>query len=292
MSVELLFPITIMLLLSIGVGITTAALRSRLSQRALQGLTIVLTTSFVVFITTIRGRAELLRIIPLADAIIYSDWTLIFAFAFIGCGWGQIPGSALRKSIFLVPLAVLSLWLTYGSLLRSAPECHENWQNGVCIQTSEASCSAACAATVLVHHQIPATEAEMVRDCLTCIPQGREPGGTTFHGLYRGLCRKAVKAGLRVETHTGNVDRLLEEGSGPWIISVGLTARTASDPIYSEQYGWSPGLRHSVVLFRQVGTDRVEIGDPSVGREQWTLDDLNVLWLGDAIRICRDGSFK
>ena len=286
MSVDLLLPITIMLLLSIGVGIIATGLKSRFSQRALQGLTIVLMTSFIIFITAIRGRAELLRILPLADAIIYADWTPIFAFAFIGCGWGQIPGSALRKSLLLFPLAILTLWLTYGSLMRSTPQCHENWQNGVCIQTSEASCSAACAATVLVHHRIPATEAEMVRHCLTCVPQGREPGGTTIHGLYRGLCRKTAASGLRVETHTGNLHRLLEPGSGPWIISVGLTSRTAADPIYSEQYGWSPRMRHSVVLFRQVTSDRVEIGDPSVGREQWTLDDLSVLWLGDAVRIC------
>lgn len=77
----------------------------------------------------------------------------------------------------------------------------------------------------------------MADHCLTYVPRGREPGGMTIHGLYRRLRRKTGGTGLRVETHTGSVERLLEEGSGPWIITVGLSSRTAADRIYSEQYG-------------------------------------------------------
>lgn len=47
-------------------------------------------------------------------------------------------------------------------------------------------------------------------------------------------------------------------------------------------------MRHSVVPFRQVTADRVEIGDPSVGREQWSLDDLRIVWRDDAIRLVRN----
>ena len=43
------------------------------------------------------------------------------------------------------------------------------------------------------------------------------------------------------------------------------------------------GLRdnpHCVVLYGYAENDRVDIGDPSVGREQWTVRDLEVLWNG------------
>jgi len=284
-ALELWFPITLMLVLSTTVAVVVGMFGRRLHKRAIAPAGLALAAAFIGFILALRGRVEWLSVIPLADAVIYCDWTPILGAAVIGFAWSHIPGKPRRKLMTLVPLAGLTLWLAYGTLLRPTPHCNDSWQGDVCLQTSESSCSAACAATLLRGAGQPATEAELARLCLTCDPRGSEPGGTTLHGLYRGLKLKTAGTALRVDARRITIEDLLREGSGPWIISVGLTNQQAADPIYREQYGWSPGMRHSVVLFRQVTADRVEIGDPSVGREQWSLDDLRILWRGDAVRL-------
>ncbi len=276
-----------MLVLSAAVAVALVKYGRRMPKRAIMPVGLSLASAFIGFILALRGRVEWLWVMPLADAVIYADWTPILGAAVIGFAWSHIPGRPWRKLITLAPLSVLTLWLAYGTLLRPTPHCNDGWQDDVCLQTSESSCSAACAVTLLRNAGQPATEAELARLCLTCDPRGSEPGGTTLHGLYRGLKLKTAGTNLRVQALRVRIEDLLQEGSGPWIISVGLTRQQAADPIYQEQYGWSPGMRHSVVLFRRVTADRVEIGDPSVGREQWSLEDLRVPWRGDAVRLIR-----
>lgn len=282
---EIWLPISLMLMLSVAIAVAVGTFAGRLPKRAVVPVGLSLAAAFIGFIMSLRGRVEWLSIIPLADAVIYADWTPLLGAAVIGFAWKHIPGTRWRRLTTLAPLSALTLWLAYGTLLRPTPHCNDSWQGDVCLQTSESSCSAACAATLLRIAGQSATEGELARLCLTCDPRGSEPGGTTLHGLYRGLKLKTAGTDLQVDAKPVMLEDLLEDGSGPWIISVGLTHQQAADPIYQEQYGWSPGMRHSVVLFRQVKSDRVEIGDPSVGHEQWSLDDLRVLWRGDAIRL-------
>ena len=59
------------------------------------------------------------------------------------------------------------------------------------------------------------------------------------------------------------------------------------DPIYTERYSWTPGKLHSVVLYGFAENDRVNIGDPSIGLEQWTVEDLRVLYRGTGLRLVR-----
>jgi hypothetical protein len=44
-------------------------------------------------------------------------------------------------------------------------------------------------------------------------------------------------------------------------------------------------MRHTVVLFGVTSDGKVDIGDPSVGRELWDVADLNVLWQGNGFRL-------
>lgn len=53
------------------------------------------------------------------------------------------------------------------------------------------------------------------------------------------------------------------------------------------EWGWTPGLGHAVVVFGRTGDDLIEVGDPSVGREHWRVEDLRVLWPGAGLRLVR-----
>ncbi len=53
------------------------------------------------------------------------------------------------------------------------------------------------------------------------------------------------------------------------------------------EWGWTPGVGHTVVVFGFTDDGRVEVGDPAVGREHWTVDDLRVLWNGEGLRFVR-----
>ena len=121
------------------------------------------------------------------------------------------------------------------------------WQSAVCPQTSEATCSAASAATLLAANDIPATETEMARLCLT------RPEGTLMLGAYRGLRLKTVGTSRTVRIF-GNISVAeLREAThkNPVLISVGIDVwqRGRIDPRYESLWGWTPGKRHAVVLF-------------------------------------------
>ena len=66
---------------------------------------------------------------------------------------------------------------------------------------------------------------------------------------------------------------------------------TAMKPILAKKpwknWGWTPGMAHSVVFFRTLPNNLVEIGDPSVGREHWGMDGIETLWHGDAMRLVK-----
>jgi hypothetical protein len=69
------------------------------------------------------------------------------------------------------------------------------------------------------------------------------------------------------------------------LLLVRLPERGVVDPRYEREWGWTPGLGHAVVMYGFAGKDRVDIGDPSIGREQWTVDDLGTLWHGWGLRL-------
>lgn len=71
------------------------------------------------------------------------------------------------------------------------------WSDRICLQSHEATCGAAAAATLLNLRGIPATEQGMIRRCLTS-RHGTEP-----LGLYRGLklATEGLGPDVRVASH-------------------------------------------------------------------------------------------
>jgi hypothetical protein len=165
--------------------------------------------------------------------------------------------------------------------LGAPPHCTDVWTDGVSRQSTDATCSAAAAATLLRAHDIPATEREMAELCLT------RRQGTNWQGLYRGLKLKTAGTPWDVEVFHCNLRELQATLSGPAILTVQL-GPNQTDQRYIDDFGWIPGLSHSAVLFRFSPDGLlVEMGDPSVGREEWSTDDLRILWTGKGMRLVR-----
>ena len=284
---DLYVAIALMLLLSLGLFALVVRSARRLSRGAASGLLVLCVGLLVLFTWILADGLWLARLIPLTSVVILGDWTPLLVAAAAGLAWGRMPGAARRRAVLLVPLAGLCLWRSYARLGQDLPPLNDDrWRRGVCLQTSDASCSAAAAATLLRERGIDATEAEMARLCLT------RGAGTPMLGLYRGLKLKTAGTAYEVEPfHTDLTGLRSLAADGPVILSVGLPRDTAGlDSRYERLWGWTPGVRHTVVLFGFAENSEVEIGDPAAGREHWSAADLPVLWGGDGLRLVRRSS--
>ncbi len=244
-------------------------------------LLLVGTVAFMlVFARVLLDSAAMLRPLPFSNAIVVANWQLPAAGLVIGLAWHLLPRPVWRRCLLIVPLAALGIWRFYGPLVGNPPVRIQNrWSQGVCLQSSHATCGPAAAATLLHAVGIDATEAQMAELCLTRVH------GTTLHGLYRGLALKTAGTSWRVEIVASSRDALRASES-PILLNVGLPTRTTGiDPRYERDWGWTPGTSHSVVLFRFLPDARIEVGDPAVGREQWFTESLDTLWGGQALRL-------
>lgn len=193
---------------------------------------------------------------------------------------------AVRRTLLMIAIIGGAIGSVMYFVPTSAPECKNVWVDPiaplrwpVCRQTTDTTCSAAAAATILNTLSIPATEQEMAELCLT-------RRGTTWLGLYHGLSTKLLWTRYRTEFFATDVESLDELAKNyPLLLCCRLDAATAERvPEYVTEGGWHPGTAHSVVYFGRVPAGHI-IGDPSRGYELWKDEDLKVLWTGEGLRI-------
>ena len=230
------------------------------------------------------GAAFFARWLPVSNVIILSNQVPVLLSALSGVilAMPREKIQRVRKVLVVIPLILLGGYVSVKpALVLDKPPSGSYWKDGVCLQSGQSSCSAACAATLLDAHGIKSSEKEMIDLCLT------NRKGTYSLGLYRGIHLKAKPH--RVGVFVGNIDELRKLTHLPAIISVGLSQDAANNPeiasLYNDEYGWTPGQFHTVVLYGFTNDNRVEIGDPSVGREFWDLRDLEILFSGTGYYI-------
>jgi hypothetical protein len=218
------------------------------------------------------------RIFPFSNMMILADPSPILVAILVGTGAVILPGGVLRRAVWLVPLVAVCLFASYGFLLGTPPRMGNQWRDGLCRQTSRASCAPAAAATLLAAYGIPATEAEMARLCLTT------GDGTSSRAIFRGLLLKAEGTSRCVEVFRGDLGAL-RALRGPVLLNMRLDPKAGTDPISEKKWGWRPGVAHTVVLFRSLCDGRFYVGDPAVGFELWAQKDIETLWHGEGFRL-------
>lgn len=235
----------------------------------------------VLHAAVLSDNPRLAWLLPFSNLVVTGNWAPLGVGFLAGVAWrcGQIP--LWRRAIAVVALVGVCVWHSYAWLFDRAPQCGDVWRGDVCMQTSRASCSAAAAATLLRAHGIEASEAEMARLCLT------KTWGTTRLGLYRGLRLKTAGTPYRVEVISWTLDELRNKPPGPLILHVGLRRGRTSDLRYERDWGWDAGQEHAVLLYRFLPDGLVEMGEPSIGRERWSVEGLRVLWHGMGMRLVK-----
>ena len=169
-------------------------------------------------------------------------------------------------------------WPLLSIALRPPPEGQNKWEGPVAMQTSWATCSPAAAATLLTAEGISVSEREMIPLCLT------DYEGTPTLGLYRGIQLVASRNNRQVEVVDRRLERLLQEDDWPVLAAVRLP-RGVDDPRFEQEWGWIPGMGHSVVILRRTEGGQFLIADPAIGLELWPESKLKTLWQGNGLRV-------
>jgi hypothetical protein len=252
-----------------------------------RGQTVVLLLALSIFATVffllyLSGQLFWARIVPSSAAIIYTNLAAVFAA--LGAGWSwRLPNTPKwRRGLLAIVLGTASLtailWPLLSMAIRPPPEGDDVWKGPVAMQSSWATCSPAAAATLLRAEGIRTSERQMIPLCLT------DYAGTPTLGLYRGVKRMADWHDRRVEIVDRRLENLLREDDWPVLMAVRLPFGV-DDRRFVDQWGWIPGMGHSVVALGRAPDGRFIIGDPAYGLEHWSESELEILWQGNALRL-------
>lgn len=161
-----------------------------------------------------------------------------------------------------------------------------NWQDGICMQSHEASCAAAATATLLSQHRIAVDEAQMAKYCFT------SDNGTLALGTFRGLY--AASRGHSVEPRaflTNTIDASADKLATrlPWLAHVHLEQQDSPEHESISLYGalseLGPDEGHCVVILEKLQGGRWLVADPAVGKVIWPDSYLRKVWNGEGVYL-------
>ena len=229
------------------------------------------------------GRIIWAKYIPHSAVIVWANLIPIAAAIAAGLAFRLPNTPRWRQFLSSGMLGLLSIgtvfWPLQGFILRPPQPGGNVWKQDVAMQTSWSSCSPAAAATLLRANGIDVNESDLVTARLT------DSRGTVSLGLYRGIKLYADANGFDVEIVPESLEELYLDDEWPVLLMVRLPRSGVDDPRYENNWGWIPGLGHSVVALGRTSKGGIVIGDPSIGRELWTDRDMQVLWHGEGIRL-------
>jgi hypothetical protein len=281
MALDLAWGFALMGALAAVLFLASAALARRLSRPAVTGLAIFVVGALLLYIRSIWYDVRIAHWLPFSNLIVVGNWLPLLAAVLAGLAWEQARESSWRRFGFTAALGLTAGYALFYPVLGSVPKCEDRWDwMGNCLQTTNFTCSAASAATLLKAHGIQASEQEMADLCLT-------RRGTSWQGLYRGLKLKTAGTKWDVQVVACSCEELPGLHERPMIISVGLDSSAPGDTDFTREFGWVPGVNHSVILHGFTNFGCAVIADPTqeLSREQWDEETLKVLWRGYAIRL-------
>lgn len=158
------------------------------------------------------------------------------------------------------------------------------WEDGVCLQSHEASCGPAATATLLYHtghlgRSTAGSEQALSNACLT------SQQGTTALGLYRGLQVSVGASGDSARVASRDPDQWLRLGQLPNVSVVFFTDAINQNP--SPRFLGADGEGHALVVHSRTKDGRWKIADPATGWQIWTDEEFRHVFTGDSIYIRR-----
>src|SRR5262245_30584462 len=272
----------VMIVVAAGAAIVSARfLSTDKGQRVMLLLALSIVSAFF-FLLYFAGQLFWARIVPSSAAIIYTNLAALFAG--LGAGWAwRMPRTPrwrrISMSLILASVSLAAiLWPLLSMALRPPPEGQDMWKGQVAMQTSWATCSPAAAATLLTAVGIPVSEREMIPLCLT------DHDGTPTLGLYRGVKLVSSRNNRQVEIVDRNLQRVLQQDDWPVLVAVRLPFGV-DDRRFENEWGWIPGMGHSVVILHRSSSGDLVVADPATGLELWPPSKLETLWQGNGLRV-------
>lgn len=228
----------------------------------------LITVAFGLFFVLLRA---VFRYVPVVEfslvsfdayALIRPWWAIPFGMLVLGVGTTQMSTPLARKGVGVFAVALLlasvqRLWKT-ATFDPSTVTGVVSTRTGVCEQTTNYTCGAAAAATLLQHCGVAASEREMAELSWT-----NSLTGTDEFCVARGLRRKLVDSGRRVQLTHGDWEELSRRVE-PCMVTV----------------RWSFLIDHWVVV-REAKGERVLVADPlSAGVQLYTKAEFLQKWSG------------
>ncbi len=277
---DIIFALALMVFISLIVFLFACFLCRKLGIKTrtwLVGIVIVLTILFRVYYF---DSTLILKLLPFDNTIIYGNFTVPLAAIACGIFYYSRNIPLWRRLILIVFIMAMAIRPTFLQLVAEKPETHNIWKDGVCLQSTNSTCGAASAATLLNYYAIEASENEMVEKCLT------SSNGSFKHGIYRGLRKKINDTGFVVEAGSCSLSQLQNEVKLPAVIIVKLTKEISiKEPRYSQVWGWRVDVPHVILVTDFTENAKVLVADPARGREVWDIEGLKDLWQGEYITL-------
>jgi hypothetical protein len=220
----------------------------------------------------------ILWLLPLSNVIVLGNWLPLFCSAIAGLAAGDRDRPRQGRLLTAGLLLGIGALALCRPILCSCPVEKTVARRWIHLQSTDVSCAAAAAATLLAWHDLPATEFDLAQLSLT------GQSGTLWHGTYRGLKRMTADTPFDIEVVTASVEDL-PSLRGPLLLHVGLNDVTHAPARYRDRDGWVPGRAHAIVFLRFNESGEALIIEPAVGRQRWTKEDLRWLWHGQAMRL-------
>jgi hypothetical protein len=240
--------------------------------------------AMVVYLTVLWDKPLLTVLIPFPSAIILGNWLPVLGALILGICIATRQISLVRRIVLAVCLCVIGGYSLIRPLLGEVPICSASDPNRILnFQTTDQTCSAACAAGLLRLHGIDATEGEMAELCLT-------RKGTHWLGVFRGLKLKTAGTEWDVVVEEVSRDDLLRRTDLEGVLALTFTRESAR---YSEESGFGTDMGHTVL---SMGTDfrnTLTVFDPSpdFGFESWNSRILADVSKGILLRlVSRNGT--
>ncbi len=265
--------------LSIGILI-----ERRCSTAVANGAGLSVVVVILLYAILLHGRLLLARILPVSNVIVLSNMIPLGAGALTGIVLGRRSIPWWRRTAVGMIVTALAWYTVLCDLVGPCPAVNSpRYHQGLCMQTSRASCSPCCAASLLTEHGIPASEQEMIGLCLT-----REHG-TPALGLYRGLKLKTRGTRWDVEVFRCSLEEMLEANRWPVILVVRLLKPSGHESMRPLRLRWPSRADHAVVVYGITDSAKALIGDPAQGKTRQSLKMLERVWYGEGLRLVDRG---
>lgn len=239
-----------------------ASLQTR-ARRGIVNLSLVAVCALMaVYFGWIWDRPIVSRLFPFSSAIILGNWLPVIGSFLAGICLRTTRVHVVRRRALSAATSMLCGYSLLFPLLGSRPLCMPTEPLGALeYQTTDQTCSAACAASLLRMHGIDATERELAELCLT-------RKGTHWLGVYRGL--KLKTAGTEWTVVAEEIpSEYLRRGPMPLGVlsltfGIGALERSAES-------GFGTDVGHSVVSLGQSFGESLVVFDPApdYGIETW-----------------------